>query len=116
MVSSRFAGRGLLVSPAGVALAAAAAYDRGMIIDNLASVCDWCAREMAECGALDSLEPAAAARAVEDAAGVIWRHAFGQGLKPRDDWGWILEMYGPDRLRMIAAESVESHKPQQRRR
>jgi len=26
-----------------------------------------------------------------------------------DDWGWVLEMYGPEQMREIAAESAKIH-------
>ena len=82
-----------------------------MIIENLARLCDWSAAQATACGALDSLPQDAAGHAVECIAGVIWRHALGQGLRPGDDWGWILEMYDPARIREIATESAAIHRP-----
>ena len=79
----------------GVAPVSTAGYDAGMIIENLAKLCDWVASA--------GVRP----EAVEAAAGVIWRHAHGQGLRAGDDWGWILDQYGPERLREIEAAAAE---------
>ena len=86
----------------GVALVATLGYDAPMIIENLAKLCDWVT--------------AAGVRpdAVEAAAGVIWRHAHGQGLQAGEDWGWILEQYGPERLREIEAAAAESGRSRRR--
>ena len=81
--------------PAPLALVPAVGYDAGMIIENLAKLCDWV--EAAGC----------APGCVEAAAGVIWRHAHGQGLRAGDDWGWILAQYDAPRLREIEAASQE---------
>jgi hypothetical protein len=71
-----------------------------MIIETLAKLCDWAAGAAAAAG----IDPACA----EAAAGVIWRHAHGQGLRAGDDWGWILEQYGPEQLREIAAAAADA--------
>ena len=79
-----------------------------MRINTLADLVRW----------VDSQEFSAADRATagEDIAGVIHRHAFGQGLVWGDDWGWILEMYGRAELDRIAEESARAHAPKRRRR
>ena len=91
----------------GVALVAAVWYDAGMIIENLARLTDWAAAQAAASGALDGLSRPQASAAVEALAGTVWRHAIGQGLRPGDDWGWVLEMYGPDRVAEIVAAATE---------
>ncbi len=65
-----------------------------MNIETLAKLCDWAAAAAIAAG----LDPVFS----EPIAAVIWRHAHGQGLKAGDDWGWILEQYGPESLRAIA--------------
>jgi hypothetical protein len=80
-------------------------YDAGMKIDTLAQLVNWAAAQAADI--VQGLPPAQAGKAVEDIAGVIWRHAFGQGLRPGDDWGWILAQYDSQRLREIVAASAE---------
>ena len=80
-------------------------YDAGMKIDTLAQLVNWAAAQAADI--VQGLPPAQAGKAVEDIAGVIWRHGFGQGLRPGDDWGWILAQYEPPRLREIVAASTE---------
>jgi len=79
-------------------------YDAGMRINNLRQLCDWAQDHAA--ASLAGLPAAQAATAVEDIAGVIWRHAFGQGLRPGDDWGWILDQYDAGRIAAIVAEST----------
>jgi hypothetical protein len=69
-----------------------------MIIENLAKLCDWATAAAREFG----VDPACA----EAAAGAIWRHAHGQGLRAGDDWGWILEQYGREQFREIAAAAA----------
>lgn len=102
-----FHARGCVVFTVGVALAAAAAYDPCMIIETLARLTDWAAAQAAESGALAGMNRHQASAAVEAIAGTIWRHAIGQGLRPGDDWGWILEMYGPDRMAEIVRAAQE---------
>jgi hypothetical protein len=80
-------------------------YDAGMKIDTLAQLVNWAAAQAAD--SVQGLPPAQAGKAVEDIAGVIWRHGFGQGLRPGDDWGWILAQYDSQRLREIVAASTE---------
>jgi hypothetical protein len=88
-------GRLVNAKTAPLALVSTVGYDAGMIIENLAKLCDWV--EAAGC------EP----DCVEAAAGVIWRHAHGQGLRAGDDWGWILAQYDAPRLRELEAASRE---------
>lgn len=80
------------------------AYDSGMIIESLAKLCEWAAAA------------GTAPEAVEYVAGVIWRHAHGQGLAAGDDWGWILEQYGPDQIREIEAAAASAAKADRSRR
>jgi hypothetical protein len=76
-----------------------------MKIDTLAQLTTWAAAQAADI--VEGLPPAQSGKAVEDIAAVIWRHAFGQGLGPGDDWGWILAQYDRQRLREIVAASIE---------
>lgn len=80
-------------------------YDDGMKIDTLTQLVNWAAAQAADI--VEGLPPAQAGKAVEDIAGVIWRHGFGQGLRPGDEWGWILAQYDSQRLREIVAASAE---------
>jgi hypothetical protein len=68
-----------------------------MIINTLAQLTDVCA-EATEAAGCDPVFATAV-------ASVIARHAMGQGLKYCDDWGWILEMYDPERIREICREA-----------
>jgi hypothetical protein len=74
-----------------------------MIIENLAKLCDWAAAAAREFG----VDPSCA----EAAAGVIWRHAHGQGLRAGDDWGWILAQYGAEQFREIEAAAASAARP-----
>lgn len=78
-----------------------------MIIENLAKLTEWAAAQAAASGALDGFDRRTAAAAVEALGGVIWRHGIGQGLRPGDDWSWLLELYGPDRIGEIIAAAGE---------
>lgn len=92
-------------------------YDFSMIIDTSAQLREWIGRNAA--GQAAGLDAAAAAHAMECVQSVIWRHAIGQGLRLGDDWGWILEMYGPDQFREIieaAADSASADRKRRRRR
>jgi len=84
-----------------------------MVIANLADLCRWVQDTPRD--VLAGYEPDLASRAVEDIAGVIHRHAHGQQLSWGDDWGWVLELYGPDQIREIATESVKIHGKRSRR-
>jgi hypothetical protein len=77
-----------------------------MHVHTLKQLVDWVDESFAT--TLEELTHAERARAGEDVAGVIWRHAFSQGMQLGDDWGWVLEMYTPDRVREIASESVRA--------
>jgi hypothetical protein len=82
-----------------------------MTIKTLAKLCDWAAAQAAAAG----VDPSCA----EAAAGVIWRHAHGQGLRAGDDWGWILAQYGAEQFREIeaaAAAAARDDKDRRRRR
>jgi hypothetical protein len=88
-----------------------------MIIETSAQLHDWVCRNAA--GQAAGLDAAAAAHAMECVQSVIWRHAIGQGLRLGHDWGWILEMYGPEQFREIveaAAESAAADRSRRRRR
>jgi hypothetical protein len=88
-----------------------------MIIETSAQLHDWCLRQAA--GELSGLDAAAAEHAVQCISSVIWRHAIGQGLRLGDDWGWVLELYGPEQFREIieaAAESAAADRSRRRRR
>jgi hypothetical protein len=74
-----------------------------MIIENLAKLCDWATAAAREFG----VDP----RCAEAAAGVIWRHAHGQGLRAGDDWGWILAQYGAEQFREIEAAAAAAARP-----
>jgi hypothetical protein len=76
-----------------------------MRIDSLPQLHDWVTDQTR--GIVAGLPPAQAAEVVESAAGVIWRHAFGQGLRPGDDWGWILAQYDQSQLQAVAAAALE---------
>lgn len=82
-----------------------------MIIKNLARLADWAQQQAAECGALDGLPPAVADHCVCSIASVIWRHGFGQQLKPGDDWSIVLEMYTPEKIAEIVREAVATARP-----
>lgn len=77
-----------------------------MHVHSLKQLVDWVDESFA--GVLSDFTHTDRARAGEDIAGVIWQHAFGQGLAIGDDWGWVLEMYTPDRALEIARESVRA--------
>ena len=77
-----------------------------MHVHNLKQLVDWVDESFA--GVLSDLTHVERARAGEDIAAVIWRHAFGQGLAIGDDWSWVLELYTHDRVREIAGESVRA--------
>lgn len=88
-----------------------------MIIETSAQLYDWCAWQSAD--QTSGLDPSAADHAVQCISSVIWRHAMGQGLRLGDDWGWVLEVYGPDQFREIveaAAESAAADRKRRRRR
>jgi hypothetical protein len=76
------------------------------IISSLPELFDWACSQAAPHTV--GQPPAAAAAAAEDIAGVIWRHAMGQGLKPGDDWGWILDQYDSAAVAKIVAASIEN--------
>ena len=101
----------------GVAPVSTAGYDPAMIIETSAQLHDWVCRNAA--GQAAGLDAAAAAHAMDCVQSVIWRHARGQGLRLGDDWGWVLELYGPDQFREIvaaAAESAAADRSRRRRR
>lgn len=75
-----------------------------MIVRNLVDVVNWADRQSGD--EPWHSDPFLAGRIGEDIASVVVRNAFGQGLKYGDDWGWILEMYGPEECRKIAKESI----------
>jgi hypothetical protein len=79
-----------------------------MNIENLAKLCDWAAASAIAAG----LDPVFS----EHISAVIWRHAHGQGLKAGDDWAWILEQYGPESLRAIAAAAQAAELTENRSR
>lgn len=79
-----------------------------MRINTLRDLVRWC--DDAAASSLAGLPPVQAATAAEDCAGVIWRHAHGQGLAAGDDWGWVLEMYDSGRLAEIVRESIAAHR------
>ncbi len=78
-----------------------------MIIEDLARLCDWVQEHAAE--VLADYDPQLANFAVEDIASAISRNARGQQLSWGDDWGWVLELYGPEQMREIAVESAKIH-------
>jgi hypothetical protein len=78
-----------------------------MVINNLAQLCNWVQDQAAE--VLAEYDPRLATHAVEDIASVIARHARGQQVSWGDDWGWVLEMYGPAQMREIVSESAKIH-------
>ena len=78
-----------------------------MVVNNLAQLCKWVQEHGAD--VLAKYDSHVAIHAVEDIASVISRHAHGQQLSWGDDWGWVLEMYGPEQMREIAAESAKIH-------
>jgi hypothetical protein len=85
-----------------------------MIIETSAQLREWIGRNAADQAA--GLDPAAAAHAMDCVQSVIWRHARGQGLRLGDDWGWVLEMYGPGQFREIVAAAAESAAADRKRR
>ena len=85
-----------------------------MVIENLAQLCNWVQEQAAEL--LADYDPQLATYAVEDIASVIHRNAHGQQLSWGDDWGWVLELYGPEQMREIAVESAKIHGKRLRRR
>ena len=68
-----------------------------MVVNSLLDIVLHCDRQLASLG----IEPRPGL--AESAAGVIWRHARGQGLKLGDDWSWVIELYGPEQFREIVA-------------
>jgi hypothetical protein len=78
-----------------------------MKINTLRELMDWA--ESQSGGIPWNADPLLAERAVEDIAGVIHRHAFGQGLAWGDDWSIVLELYPVEALRRIADESARVH-------
>ena len=84
-----------------------------MVISNLAQLCNWVQEQAA--GLLAEHDPRLAMHAVEDIASVIARNANGQQLSWGDDWGWVLEMYGPEEMREIVVESAKIHGKSSRR-
>lgn len=89
-------------------------YDPGMIIESARQLNQWCRVQAAE--QLRGLSAAAEEHAAMCISSVVWRHAIGQGLRLGDDWGWVLEMYGPDQLREIVEAAAESAAADRRRR
>lgn len=88
-----------------------------MVINTAAELNVW-SREKAA-AQLAELDASAATHAVECIASVVWRNAIGQGLRLGDDWGWILDLYGPDEVAAIvqaAAESAAADRSRRRRR
>ena len=77
-----------------------------MIINTADELNAWCREKAAP--QLAELDAAAAAHAVECIASVVWRNAIGQGLRLGEDWGWILDLYGPDELGEIVAAAADS--------
>jgi hypothetical protein len=86
----------------------------GMIINTAKELHDEC-RRLAE-SHIRELGEAAAAHAVECIASVIWRNAFGQGLKLGDDWGWILDVYDAAAVADIVQAAAGSLAADDRRR
>jgi hypothetical protein len=88
-----------------------------MIIETSRELHAWAAEKAQPHTA--GLDAAAAAHAVECVASVVWRHGIGQGLRLGHDWGWILDLYGPDEFAAIvqaAAESAAADRSRRRRR
>jgi hypothetical protein len=96
------------VFASGVALSHAAGYDAYMKIENLARLCNWAAGAAAAAG----VDPAYS----EEIAAVVWRHAHGQGLRAGDDWSLVLDMYGVEQLREIAAAAADARAADRSRR
>lgn len=89
-------------------------YDPDMIIETALQLDRWCREQAAD--QLGQLDGPAGEHAAMCIASVIWRHAHGQGLRLGDDWGWVLEMYGPDQFREIVQAAAESAAADRRRR
>jgi hypothetical protein len=77
-----------------------------MIIKTTRQLHDWVCRQAS--GEVEDLPPEAAEHATHCILSVIWRHAVGQGLRLGDDWGWLLELYGPEQFRGIVSAAAES--------
>lgn len=77
-----------------------------MIIETARDLRAWCIEQAAP--AVQGLDAAAADHALQCVQSVVWRHAIGQGLRLGDDWGIVLELYGPDQFREIVASAAES--------
>lgn len=88
-----------------------------MIIETARDLRAWCIEKAAP--AVAGMDAAAADHAVQCIQSVVWRHAIGQGLRLGDNWGLILDMYGPEELSGIvqaAGESAAADRSRRRRR
>lgn len=77
-----------------------------MIIKTTRQLHDWVCLQAS--GQVGGLPPEDAEHATHCIRSVIWRHAVGQGLRLGDDWGWLLELYGPEQFRDIVSAAAES--------
>ena len=77
-----------------------------MIIKSAKTLADWAE---AAAGAMLPSDPDLRVSTVGAICSVVWRHARGQGLELGHDWGWVLELYTPQKLAEIVAEAAKIH-------